>query len=234
MKARAESLDALRGFAILAMVLSGSIAYGGVLPAWMYHAQVPPPLHKFIPSLPGITWVDLVFPFFLFSMGAAIPLSLARLERTGTGAGKMLWIATRRYLLLTFFALFTQHMKAWVIAKEPGTTEQLISILGFLLLFFQFYEYKGDRYRNLFLGVKISAVVLAVFLLYKLPFASGRGFQLNTVDIIVLVLANMAFFGTIAWWVNKKFTCFKNGIIAVCDGRFFGQHRNRKLERKPV
>ena len=71
---RNESLDALRGFAILTMILSGSIAYGDVLPAWMFHAQVPPPDHKFIPAIPGITWVDRVFPFFLFSMGAAIPV----------------------------------------------------------------------------------------------------------------------------------------------------------------
>ena len=38
---RASSLDALRGYAILTMVLSGSIAWG-VLPGWMYHAQVGP------------------------------------------------------------------------------------------------------------------------------------------------------------------------------------------------
>ena len=36
---RASSLDALRGYAILTMVLSGSVAWG-VLPGWMYHAQV--------------------------------------------------------------------------------------------------------------------------------------------------------------------------------------------------
>ena len=40
---RASSLDALRGYAILTMVLSGSIAWG-VLPGWMYHAQVGSPL----------------------------------------------------------------------------------------------------------------------------------------------------------------------------------------------
>ena len=38
---RASSLDALRGYAILTMVLSGSVAWG-VLPGWMYHAQVGP------------------------------------------------------------------------------------------------------------------------------------------------------------------------------------------------
>ena len=65
---RVSSLDALRGLAILGMVLAGAMAFG-VLPSWMYHAQTPPPTHEFNLDLPGITWVDLVFPFFLFAHG---------------------------------------------------------------------------------------------------------------------------------------------------------------------
>lgn len=60
---RASSLDALRGYAILTMVLSATVVYG-ILPAWMYHMQEPPPAHVFQPELSGLTWVDLVFPFF--------------------------------------------------------------------------------------------------------------------------------------------------------------------------
>ena len=71
-KTRALALDALRGYAILTMVLSATVVYG-ILPAWMYHMQAPPPSHVFNPQLAGLTWVDLVFPFFLFSMGAAFP-----------------------------------------------------------------------------------------------------------------------------------------------------------------
>ena len=77
-KNRFDALDALRGIAILAMLLSSEMPFGAnSLPAWMYHAQVPPPEHQFIPN-PGITWVDLVFPFFLFSMGAAFPLAMRK------------------------------------------------------------------------------------------------------------------------------------------------------------
>ena len=38
---RAISLDVFRGYAIVTMVLSGTIA-SGVLPGWMYHAQMGP------------------------------------------------------------------------------------------------------------------------------------------------------------------------------------------------
>lgn len=81
MNERSYALDAFRGYAILTMVLSGCVVFG-ILPAWMYHAQTPPPSNLFNPDIPGITWVDLVFPFFLFAMGAAFPFSInKRLER---------------------------------------------------------------------------------------------------------------------------------------------------------
>ncbi len=79
-------MDALRGYAILTMVLSGSVAWG-VLPGWMYHAQVGPRSNfVFDGSIYGITWVDLVFPFFLFAMGAAFPFSIGNKYRKGSSA----------------------------------------------------------------------------------------------------------------------------------------------------
>ncbi len=35
----------------------------------------------FDPSISGITWVDVVFPVFLFCMGASIPLSVSKTTR---------------------------------------------------------------------------------------------------------------------------------------------------------
>ena len=77
MTKRAYALDALRGYAIITMVLSATVAWNS-LPGWMYHAQTPPPDRAFDASLSGITWVDLVFPFFLFAMGAAFPFSIKK------------------------------------------------------------------------------------------------------------------------------------------------------------
>lgn len=210
---RNESLDALRGAAILAMILSGSIAYGDVLPAWMFHAQVPPPAHQFNPSIPGITWVDLVFPFFLFSMGAAIPLSLQKHIEKKKGFLFVLQLAFKRFLLLTFFALFSQHMKAWVIAAHPGTTEQLLSLLAFVLLFFQFYENRKERLNTFFITAKILSFVLAVFLLWKLSFRGDKGFDWYDSDIIIIVLANMALFGTVIYYFTADRPLLRIGIL---------------------
>lgn len=215
MQHRNESLDALRGFAILSMVLSGAIAFGGVLPAWMYHAQVPPPLHKFDASIPGITWVDLVFPFFIFSMGAAIPLALKKYIDQGKGFITVAQLAIKRFLLLAFFALFSQHMKAWVISPSPDYQDQLLSILGFILLFFQFYEYKGDKFKIVFIALKVFAFIIGCLLLSRLPFWNGTGFEKYKSDIIILVLANMAFFGTVIYFLTRSQPLLRIGILPI-------------------
>ncbi|MCK7557483.1 DUF5009 domain-containing protein [Chitinophaga sedimenti] len=193
---RSNSLDALRGLAILAMVLSGSIAFGRVLPAWMFHARVPPPFHVFDPNLPGITWVDLVFPFFLFSMGAALPLALhKRVEQDR-------WYKTfgyilQRYLLLVFFALFTVHARSKNIGEGPWS--YLLSMGCFVLLCFMYIR-QG-------IVIKVVAFALAVLFLYF------TGFDVKKNDIIIMVLANMAFFGSLIWWATRHQPLLRLGIL---------------------
>ncbi|WP_343305997.1 DUF5009 domain-containing protein [Chitinophaga niabensis] len=179
---RSNSLDALRGFAILAMVLSSSIAFG-ILPDWMYHAQTPPPSHQFNPAVPGITWVDLVFPFFLFSMGAAIPLALHNKE-------KVLGGLAQRFILLVFFAVFTLHTR----------NQQFISIGAFVLLCFLFIRMESKIPRIIALTAAVT------FLIWK-------GVDVYKSDIIILVLANMAFFGGIIWWLTAKQPLLRLGVL---------------------
>jgi predicted acyltransferase len=69
---RFPALDVLRGVAILGMVFSGMLPRDVYWPGWMYHTQVGPPNFQFTPSVAGITWVDLVFPFTLGVMGISI------------------------------------------------------------------------------------------------------------------------------------------------------------------
>lgn len=206
---RNHSLDALRGLAILLMVLSSSISFG-VLPGWMYHAQVPPPYHVFKPELPGITWVDLVFPFFLFTMGAAIPLAFHKklaLQSVFKTAAQII----QRYLLLVVFAIFTFYARAWVMSENAGWQQYLLSIGCFLLLFLMYARLPELTARISYLIIKVLSFSLAaVFLLYH-PFKNG--FNLGNSDIIIIVLANMAFFGTSIWWLTRNRPLLRIGIL---------------------
>lgn len=209
MKKREEALDALRGLAILLMVLSSSISFG-ILPAWMYHAQVPPPYHVFKPELPGITWVDLVFPFFLFTMGAAIPLALQKKlaeQSVFKTAGQLI----QRYLLLVVFALFSFYARAWVMSEAAGWKEYLLSIGCFFVLFLMYARFSNLKNKALALSMKIIGFVLAAVFLYAYPFKNG--FSLGSSDIIIIVLANMAFFGTLIWWLTRNYPLLRIGIL---------------------
>ena len=70
MNQRALALDALRGYAIITMVLSATII-SSILPGWMSHAQTPPPEHIFNPEIPGIT-CRFSFSIFPFCYGSCI------------------------------------------------------------------------------------------------------------------------------------------------------------------
>lgn len=209
---RSESLDALRGVAILLMVLSGSIAFGNALPGWMFHAQVPPPNHVFNPDLPGITWVDLVFPFFLFSMGAAIPLALRKRIQLKEPSGLVFVQILKRFLLLFFFAVFSMHARAWVMSATPSITEHLISIGCFVLLFLIYGSFKGMMAARVEMTLKAGAWILALAFLVFYPF-KGAGFSIYTVDVIILVLANMALFGTLIWWFTREKPLWRMAVL---------------------
>ena len=124
---RALALDALRGLAILAMLLSGQLPFNeNALPSWMYHAQEPPPTFEWIGTLAGISWVDLVFPFFLFAMGAAFPLALSRRMENKAALWKLGLFILERGFLLGFFALFVQAIRPYTLSNHPTTATWLL------------------------------------------------------------------------------------------------------------
>lgn len=208
---RYQHLDALRGYAIFTMILSGSIAHGGVLPGWMYHAQVPPPLHQFNPELPGITWVDLVFPFFIFCMGAAIPIACRKYAEVSNHRA-VIGTAFRRFLLLVLFALTLEQFKFARISSQPTISTYLLSVIGFVLLMVAFSKWPSfsKRIESIVNYAGIAAILIA---LWQLPLNDGAGFLLAKSDIIILVLANMALFGTLLWWFTRNNPLLRIGVL---------------------
>ncbi len=213
---RALALDALRGFAILTMILSGQIPFHtNTLPAWMYHAQVPPPEHKWIPTLPGITWVDLVFPFFLFAMGAAFPLAISRRLEEGIPKWKIYLSIFERGILLGFFALYVQAIRPFVISKNPTAETFLISLIAFLILF-PIYSRLPNKW-NFWIKILLRFVgwFSAIFLLSNLKYPDGSGFSLYRSDIIIVVLTNMAVFGSIVWLLTRNNLLVRLGLLGI-------------------
>lgn len=203
---RALSLDSLRGFAILAMVLTGMVPYfHHTLPAWMYHAQMPPPEHSFRPDIYGITWVDVVFPLFLFSLGAAIPLALWQKLHTGASRWGLAWSACWRGALLLFFAVFKQNVVAGNLLQVYGSFGNAISIGGFALMFLIFTRYP-DRWPGwVKVSLRIIGWVAALALLSVLDYPDGGHASVHKHDPIISILANVVVTTSFVWllWPSR-------------------------------
>jgi predicted acyltransferase len=217
MERRADSIDALRGAAIILMILSGTIPFSGLgeLPGWMYHAQLPPPTHKFNPAFPGITWVDLVFPFFLFSMGAAFPLAISKKLKTYKSYQIIPQIFMRG-LLLAAFAIILQHFKPYAISGDPDYLVWLAGLAGFILLSAIYGRFPIER-KIINYGIKAAGIAGTVVLLSVLNFR-GESFSLSRSDIIILVLANNAFFGSLIWLFTRDKIPGKLLVLAILLG----------------
>ena len=214
MNQRATSLDALRGYAILTMVLSATVV-GGILPAWMYHAQTPPPTHAFNPELPGLTWVDLVFPFFLFSMGAAFPFSVGKRIERGERLWRLSWDALKRGLQLTFFAIFIQHFYPYMLSSPQDLRAWLWAIGCFIVLFPMFMRLPLNLPVWGHAAIKWGAYAVAVVMLLTVQRVGESNFSLYTSNIIILLLANMALFGTLLYVFTRHNPWMRVGVLAI-------------------
>lgn len=213
---RALALDALRGLAILAMLLSGQLPFdANALPSWMYHAQEPPPAFEWIGTLPGISWVDLVFPFFLFSMGAAFPLALSRRMDQGAAPWKLSAFVLERGFLLGFFALFVAAIRPYTMSNHPTTATWFLALLGFLIFFPILTRLPGEWPRFVKLSVRAAGWLAAVSFCLFVTYPDGSGFELKRSDIIIVVLTNMAVFGSIVWMLTRQNLVLRLGVLGL-------------------
>lgn len=189
------ALDALRGYAILTMVLSATVVYG-ILPGWMYHAQVPPPDHVFNPNLPGLTWVDLVFPSFLFALGAALPFSVGRKHSQGAATWRLALNALWRGIKLAFFAIVIQHLYPYMTGSPQCWSNWVIALTGFALLFVVFVRLPASLpawMHKVVPAVGVAAIAALLFAVH------GGNFSLSQSNIIILILANVSASATLLY-----------------------------------
>jgi len=113
---RLEALDAFRGITVAAMILVSTPGTWDAVYWPLEHA-----------TWHGWTPTDLVFPFFLFAMGAAVPIALAR--RRGTPR-RLRHHVVRRALTLFALGLLPNAMEApqpiaWSTFRVPGVLQRI-------------------------------------------------------------------------------------------------------------
>ncbi|MFO7873268.1 MAG: DUF5009 domain-containing protein [Bacteroidales bacterium] len=213
MTKREISLDVLRGLAIIGMVLSGTISRNPELPSWLFHAQIPPPDFDFNTNLPGITWVDLVFPFFLFAMGMAFPFSLSKMVDKGASNKAI----TRRIIIrafkLFFFAVMLGHLSPFHYPQELGWLRYFMGFMAFVGFFLAFAKFPPLSKHENKLNLLGYALLIALVMIRAWHFELT--FSIHNHDIIILVLSNMALFGGLIWLFTRNNWYIRLGIMAL-------------------
>lgn len=231
---RALALDALRGLAILGMCLSGVVPRGADfhLPSWMYHAQIAPPDFKFDSKLAGFTWVDLVFPAFLFAMGAAMPLALRGRLTKGAGNLQLLAGAFGRFVALAFFGLIVQHANPWYYLGGEGVSNWAVwsMTLGTFALLFAVYARWPESWplavREAIRVVGVVGCIAIMMMVVNWPGGSHAKVDEKTwatfikailfrSDIIIMVLASMAMLGTAVWLATRDHLPLRLGAMGL-------------------
>ncbi len=136
-KTRLRSLDVMRGATIAGMLLVNNAGDWGHTFAPLLHAE----WHGWTPT-------DLVFPFFLFVLGVAIPLAFAsRLERSGGDLGPLYRQIARRTAILFALGLFLTWFPFmgidWSRARIPGVLQRIALVYLFASLAYLHLRTRG-------------------------------------------------------------------------------------------
>jgi predicted acyltransferase len=119
---RVLSIDALRGLTIFVMVFVNQLAGVAGMPAWLRHMPA---------DADAMSFVDVVFPAFLFIVGMSLPLAL-RQRRARGDTGRRLW----RHVLVRTLGLLV--FGVFMVNAEDGYNEahMPITIALWSLLFY--------------------------------------------------------------------------------------------------
>jgi len=155
---RIVSIDALRGLTILVMIFVNDLGGVGGTPKWMKH--------YFPYDADGMTFVDVVFPAFLFIVGMAIPFAIGRrLDRGESLASvwKHIFLRTLGLLVIGVFMV-----NSYSLGKDGVLNPNLWSFLMYAGVILVWNTPPGEqgRKRNLVLALRYVGVVLLILLAF--------------------------------------------------------------------
>ncbi|MEA2544146.1 MAG: heparan-alpha-glucosaminide N-acetyltransferase, partial [Acidobacteriaceae bacterium] len=150
---RVVSIDIFRGLTILVMIFVNDLAGVKDLPWWTYHLPG---------NVNGMTYVDMVFPFFLFIVGISLPLAVRhRLSKNASIAWLWVHILARSFALVVLGIALANGEKVDALRTGVNGNVWLLLTLVGAILFWNVYP-RSDKYRTLFKGMKAAGLLLMV------------------------------------------------------------------------
>jgi predicted acyltransferase len=163
---RLASIDIFRGLTMVVMIFVNELAGVRGLPWWTYHM----PAH-----IDAMTYVDMVYPFFLFAIGLSIPLAVkARLKKTGSIPALWLHVIIRSVSLIVLGLILANAEKG--DPTRIGFSTNLWAILALFgaALYLSVYTGSGPS-RIVHQGLRILGliVVVAMYAVFRRTLQDG-------------------------------------------------------------
>jgi predicted acyltransferase len=166
--ARLASIDILRGLTMTLMIFVNELAGVKGLPWWNYHMKA---------EIDAMTYVDMVFPFFLFIVGLSLPLAVRhRLKRNPSPPALWMHVALRTASLMTLGLILANaddgdgsrmflKPAVWAIVALTGAA-----------LFLNEYG-QSERYASLIRWLRLAGLALvgAMFAIFRHAPNPGHG-----------------------------------------------------------
>jgi predicted acyltransferase len=198
---RITSIDALRGLVMFTMIYVNDIAGAGeIVPNWMVHFS---DRHR---GGSGMTFVDLVFPAFLFIVGMSIPFALRSRIARGEPWWKLLLHVLIRSASLLMIGILMVNGERGPNAEKMGWSRTLWAALLFLSAIFAFCTISPPasstaKMKRIFAIVTISLRVLgfATLLFLALAYRDRRDGRILTLSPFHIRTEWYGILGLIGW-----------------------------------
>lgn len=151
---RILSIDIFRGFTMLLMIFVNDLSSVKGLPRWTYHAHTQEDF---------MTYVDMVFPAFLFILGMALPLAIERRLRKDSSLAHLLGHIVLRTIALLVFGLILANTDAGNATLMHGLNTYVWGLLALLgaMLIWAVYPRRSNN-ASLFRAMRFSGIALLV------------------------------------------------------------------------
>ena len=154
---RIRSIDVFRGITILVMIFVNDVAGVSGIPGWMKHKAA---------DEDAMTFVDIVFPAFLFIVGMSLPIAISNRLARGDGFWKVQAHILWRTLGLLVLGVFMVNAGSGYNEKAMGMSIATWSLLFYLcaILVWNVYRFENKNWSRLLRGLGAAGLVTLAFI----------------------------------------------------------------------
>lgn len=175
---RVLSIDVFRGIIIFTMVFVNELAGIADVPQWMKHLPA---------DVDGMTFVDLVFPAFLFIVGMSIPFAIQARSNKGDSALEIFKHIALRSVGLIVIGVFMVNAESGYDAEAMSISMPLWTLLMFIYVLLIWSNYPKTLSPTIAVGAKLIGVAGLVMLWWMYKGSGNTGMTTQWWGILGLI-----------------------------------------------